>query len=111
MLSKIYRYATIAYVGGGFNKAGIHNILEAAVYGKIVFWGPNYDRAAEASAMIEIGCGYSFDKKDTLYNQIKFLLENHKELEDKSQAAATYVKSNTGATSRIMVFLQHSNII
>ena len=111
MLSKIYRYSTIAYVGGGFNKAGIHNILEAAVYGKIVFWGPNYDRAAEASAMIEIGCGYSFDKKERLHKQIKFLLENHKELEDKSQAAATYVKSNTGATSRIMVFLQHSNII
>jgi 3-deoxy-D-manno-octulosonic-acid transferase len=55
MLSKIYRYATIAYVGGGFNLSGIHNVLEAAAYGKVVCWGPNYNRSAEASRMLELG--------------------------------------------------------
>ena len=50
MLSRLYQYATIAYIGGGFNDSGIHNVLEAAVYGKPVIFGPVYEKFAEARA-------------------------------------------------------------
>jgi len=111
MLSKIYRYATIAYVGGGFNKAGIHNILEAAAYGKFVCWGPNYQRSAEASKMLELSCGFSYHQKEALSDKIAHLLEHSTELEEKNQCAKEFVSTNQGATSRIMVFLQDSNMI
>ncbi len=111
MLSKIYRYATIAYVGGGFNKSGIHNILEAAAYGKFVCWGPNYQRSAEAKRMLEMGCGFSFHQKEALAKRIAILLDQRSELEIKNKLAKEFVASNQGATSRIMVFLQDSNII
>ena len=111
MLSKIYRYATIAYVGGGFNKAGIHNILEAAAYGKFVCWGPHYQRSAEAKHMLELSCGFSYHQKEALADKIAELLENNAELEAKNQRAKEFVSSNQGATSRIMVFLQDSNMV
>ena len=53
MLSRLYFYATITYVGGGFGDDGLHNILEAAVYGKPVIFGPEYDKNFEAEEMIE----------------------------------------------------------
>ena len=111
MLSKIYRYATLAYVGGGFNKAGIHNILEAAVYGKVVFWGPHFNRSAEASKLIEVGAGYSFEKHADFIKQASYLLDNQSERERLNMLAKEFVQTNMGATSRIMVFLQDSKIL
>ena len=65
MLSKLYHYATIAYVGGGFNK-GIHNTLEAAVYGKPVLFGPNYKKFKEAVGLIETGGGICITSSNEL---------------------------------------------
>ena len=53
MLSRLYKYATITYVGGGFGYNGLHNILEAAVYGKPVIFGPEYEKNFEAGEMID----------------------------------------------------------
>lgn len=111
MLSKIYRYATLAYVGGGFNASGIHNVLEAAVYGKIVLWGPHYNRSAEASTMLKIGCGYSFQTHQELFSIVNRSLQDEQWREEKNQQASNFVKDNIGATSRIMVFLQDSTIL
>ncbi len=111
MLSKIYKYATIAYVGGGFNLSGIHNILEAAAYGKVVCWGPNYNRSAEASRMLELGCGFSYHKKEQLAHFIQNLLDDASQREIKNKLAKDFVESNLGATNRIMVFLQDSNML
>jgi 3-deoxy-D-manno-octulosonic-acid transferase len=55
MLSRLYYYATVTYIGGGFNKSGIHNTLEAAVWGKPVFFGPNYQKFKEAKELIARG--------------------------------------------------------
>jgi len=111
MLSKIYRYATIAYVGGGFNLSGIHNVLEAAAYGKVVCWGPNYNRSAEASKMLELGCGFSYNNKEQLVHFIQNLLDDASQREVKNKLAKDFVESNLGATNRIMVFLQDSNML
>ena len=61
MLSRLYYYATITYVGGGFGNDGIHNILEAAVYGKPVFFGPVYDKFNEAIDLLEFGGAYTVE--------------------------------------------------
>ena len=61
MLSRLYKYGTLAYVGGGFTRDGIHNILEAAVYGKPVVFGPNYKKYREAKELIAAGGAISFD--------------------------------------------------
>ncbi|MGL4332897.1 MAG: 3-deoxy-D-manno-octulosonic acid transferase, partial [Bacteroidales bacterium] len=63
MLSSVYRYGNVAYIGGGFG-AGIHNILEAAVYGMPVIWGPNFAKFREAKGLIESGGGFSIADKD-----------------------------------------------
>lgn len=68
MLSRLYKYATIAYVGGGFNTSGIHNILEAAVYGRPVVFGPEYQNFTEAIALVEKGGAFSVNNALELEN-------------------------------------------
>lgn len=111
MLSKVYRIGTIAYVGGGFNKSGIHNILEAAVYGKVVFWGPQFKRSGEAIRLMATGAGYSFEKTDDFIHHAIQILDHPAERERANLMAKEFVQSNLGATSRIMVFLQDSNFL
>ena len=65
MLSSIYQYATVAYIGGGFGK-GIHNILEATAYNIPVCFGPNYHKFKEARDMIAIGAARSYNNADEL---------------------------------------------
>lgn len=62
LLSKLYRYATVAYIGGGFG-VGIHNILEAVAYGKPVVFGPNHHKFQEAHDIIDLGGGMTVDEK------------------------------------------------
>jgi 3-deoxy-D-manno-octulosonic-acid transferase len=62
LLSNLYRYSTVAYIGGGFG-VGIHNILEAVAYGKPVVFGPNHHKFQEAHDIIELGGGMTVDEK------------------------------------------------
>jgi len=105
MLSFIYKYAKIAYIGGGFGK-GIHNILEAAVFGVPVVFGPHYKTFQEACDLIITGGAY------TLNNSVEFsilaskLLNNSEIYTRSSEAAKSYVKKNTGATEIIVKGLE-----
>jgi 3-deoxy-D-manno-octulosonic-acid transferase len=90
LLSKLYRYATIAYVGGGFNKAGIHNILEAAVYGNIVLFGSNFSKSNEAKEMIDLSVAYSFSASDELVNIIETLFNNPEQMNQKNLLILIY---------------------
>jgi len=110
LLSKLYRYATVCYVGGGFNRAGIHNILEAAAYGKTVWFGPNYEKANEAKEMLEKKLAFSFQTKDELLDFAKQQI-NDQHLAEKNAASFAYVKENTGATKRILDFLEDRNLL
>ena len=102
MLSKLYRYGTLTYVGGGFNKAGIHNILEAAAYHKIVFFGPNHQRTAEAASLISLGVGISVSHPATFTQKAIDLLENTESRKSLESKAAAYINHGKGATSLIM---------
>lgn len=111
MLSKLYRYATIAYVGGGFNKAGIHNILEAAVYGNVVLFGSNFSKANEAKEMIELSLAYSFSTKDELQKIIDVLFSSPNELDKKNLMAKQFVEDRIGATKKVLAFIENHHLL
>lgn len=97
MLSSIYRYGTVAYIGGGFG-VGIHNTIEAAVYGLPVLFGPNYRNFREACALIDAGGGKSVKNYREFKAAMDEALANHEELGKK---ASDYVASELGATDKI----------
>ena len=101
LLSSIYRYAQVSYVGGGFG-AGIHNTLEAGVWGIPVIFGPNNKRFAEAQGLLK--CKGGFEIKDINdFTTLMVHLESEPALLEKSgKAAADYVKSLSGATEKIL---------
>jgi 3-deoxy-D-manno-octulosonic-acid transferase len=104
LLSSLYRYGQLAYVGGGFGK-GIHNILEAATYGVPVVFGPNYQKFHEAGELIACGGAFSVSDypefRDTVYD----LLRDPEKLLNASKQAGQYVIGSTGATNRILVHI------
>jgi 3-deoxy-D-manno-octulosonic-acid transferase len=100
LLSSIYRYGDIAYVGGGFGK-GIHNILEAAVYGIPVLFGPVYHKFREAKDLIAAGGGVSVPDGERFQAQMDEWLGNPALLQAAGEAAGAFVRSRTGATETI----------
>jgi 3-deoxy-D-manno-octulosonic-acid transferase len=111
MLSRLYHYATICYVGGGFGDDGIHNILEAAVYGKPVLFGPVYDKYFEAEGLLDEGGAYTIDDALQLENLLKELLANQAFYESAAQAAGQYVRDNAGATAKAMKYIQENRLL
>lgn len=105
MLSALYRYATIVYVGGGFGN-GIHNILEAVVFGKAVIFGPRYKNFAEANDLVKAKGAFSI----STYNDLKLLFDSLKFDYDALQRIATinkkYIEDKKGATTIISNFLK-----
>ena len=101
LLSSIYRYGEVAYIGGGFG-VGIHNTLEAAVYGIPVIFGPKYQKFMEAIRLLEAKGAYSI--KD--YDELKALLDRFQTddvfMRETGANAGYYVTSNAGATEKIM---------
>ena len=97
ILSSIYRYGTVAYIGGGFG-VGIHNTLEAAVYGMPVVFGPNYHKFREARQLIECRGGFSVKNYKTLKKTLDEAFEHSKEY---GENAKNYVQGNKGATDVI----------
>lgn len=101
MLSELYRYATVTYIGGGFG-AGIHNTLEAAVYDKPVIFGPRYKRFREAQGLIDSGGGFSIGNYRQLRETLDRLL---REPSEAGRNAGNYVRSELCATNRIIAYL------
>jgi len=101
MLSSLYRYATVAYIGGGFGK-GIHNTLEAAVYGIPVFFGPNHKKFQEAIDMIAHGGAISIRNYNEFALQLNDLLNNPDKMKKTGEIAGIFVTSGRGATAKIL---------
>lgn len=99
-LSSLYRYATVAIVGGGHG-AGIHNINEAAVYGVPVVFGPNHYKFREAADLIECGGGFEYSDARSVAKILDSLFSDSGLLDKSSKAAARYIKSHLGATDII----------
>lgn len=105
MLSKVYRYADIAYIGGGLGK-GIHNTLEAAVYGIPVVFGHNYHKFSEAKDLISKGAGFSVKQYNTLENTLTKLTINQIIRTEAGNAAKQLILDSKGAINRIYEEMQ-----
>ena len=101
LLSKLYRYADIAYIGGGFG-AGIPNILEAVTFGKPVLFGPNYHKFQEAHDIIDQGGGWSISNSTSLNSHLAHLLNDPTAYSTASQACSNYMQHNLGSTAIIL---------
>lgn len=100
LLSSIYRYGEIAYIGGGFG-VGIHNVPEAAVYGVPVIFGPNYKKFKEANELIALEGAFAIADAEE-FNTIITKLRNEKTRKACGDNAGGYIQSNKGATQRVI---------
>lgn len=100
LLSKLYRYADMAYIGGGFG-VGIHNILEAVTFGKPVFFGPNYQKFQEARDIISRGGGWSITSAHELETLMQQLTDSET-YQKAVQACRDYMQENLGSTGKIL---------
>lgn len=106
MLSKLYNYSIISYIGGGFNKSGIHNTLEAAVYGRPVIFGPNYGKFAEAVELIKKRGACSYSNDNELVEIFEKIIYSENILQEYSFNAGAFVAESTGATNKILSWLK-----
>jgi len=109
MLSSLYYYGRVAYIGGGFG-AGIHNTLEAATYGIPVIFGPKYEKFKEAVDLVTIMAGFSIlsqEELDLVFEE----MQDEQKREEWGMAAEKYVKQNAGATQIIMKYLRTEQLL
>ena len=104
LLSSIYRYGKVAYVGGGFG-AGVHNLLEAAVYGMPVFFGPNNRKFREAQKLKECGGGLEISSYEDFEAKMDLFDADENLLAQVGAAAGEYVGGNSGATQKLLAAL------
>jgi 3-deoxy-D-manno-octulosonic-acid transferase len=111
MLSRLYYYADITYVGGGFGGDGVHNVLEAAVYGKPVIYGPEFEKFIEAVKLTNCGGGISISSALELEAELNKLWEDEILFRTTGDAAKAYVYSNAGASKKIADFIQAKRLL
>ena len=112
MLSRLYRYAYITFIGGGFKTMGVHNVLEAAVYGKPVLFGPFYKKYTEAVDLVKSGGAFVVENQTELTNAIDNFVKNADSCYDKaSEASKKYVWKNKGAAEKITQFIQEKRLL
>lgn len=102
ILTKIYSYADIAYVGGGFGNPGIHNILEPATFGIPIVIGPNYSHFAEAIELVSLGGCISVDNYNSLEVLLNELIGDIEIRKSRGAISASFVQKNKGAVAKIM---------
>lgn len=105
MLSSLYHYADLTYVGGGFGDTGLHNILEAAVYGKPVFFGPIFHHNFEAIEMIDSGGAISIENALELEKELNILWNDEALLGSRGESAKQFVYNHAGATRHILDYI------
>ena len=101
MLAQLYRYAHIAYIGGGFG-VGIHNVLEASTYGIPVLFGPNYKRFREAVELRDNEGGFPIENSDECLEVFEMLMKDKNAYINSASIAKQYVRENAGATQMVV---------
>ena len=102
LLSKIYSYADIAYIGGGMGASGLHNTLEAATFGLPIVIGKNYQKFPEAKAMLSKGGLFSIHTFESLESTLNMLINDSQKRIESGQKNKDYIKDNKGASELVM---------
>ncbi|MEK0413294.1 MAG: hypothetical protein RL070_782 [Bacteroidota bacterium] len=111
MLSKLYHYATVTFIGGGFGADGIHNCLEAAVHYKPVIFGPVYDKYIEASGLVDAGGAISIQDALDFEAVVNKLFSNEADRIKMGQDAGAFVHAHKGATAKILRYIQEKRLL
>ncbi len=111
MLSSLYQLADVAYIGGGFNGSGIHNILEAAVFGKPIIFGPVYEKFSEAKQLVEMKGAFSIANAIELEGLLDALLKNDNFLATTGAICKKFVYEHSGATNKIMEYIHEKRLL
>lgn len=101
ILMTLYSYADVAFIGGGF-KTNVHNVLEAAVYGVPVLFGPRIDNSQEAKELLNRGGGILIKDKKDIYRHLRTLFSDDNLRKSKAEISFKYVEENLGATEKIL---------
>lgn len=107
ILTKIYAYADVSYVGGGFTKTGVHNTLEPAVFGVPIIFGPNYQRYFEAIELIENEAAVKFENQFEFDEKMSNLIENESERNRRGKIAYDLIQSKPNSTQLILNYLDN----
>jgi len=110
MLSGLYRYASVAYVGGGFGH-GVHNTLEAAVWKVPVVFGPKHQKFKEAITLVKIGAAQVATAKDSIGAIFTRFKNDDSSRIEAGILAGQYVEQNTGATAKIINWIEQNEIL
>lgn len=108
LLSSIYKYGDVAYVGGGFG-VGIHNLPEAAVWNLPVIFGPNHQKFQEANELKACGGGIVIEGKEDFHRVMDAFMASEDEMKRAADAAGHYVSSHSGATEKLLKLLREKN--
>ncbi|WBO85802.1 3-deoxy-D-manno-octulosonic acid transferase [Hymenobacter yonginensis] len=108
LLSQLYRFGHFAYVGGAFGK-GLHNTLEAAAFGLPLFFGPTYHKFQEAEDLVDLGCAFPVNSADELLRAFGPLFHQEEARLKVQDLSLDYVHDHSGATNKIMRWLDQSN--
>ena len=111
MLSKLYHYATVTFIGGGFGADGIHNCLEAAVHYKPVLFGPVYDKYLEASGLVDAGGAISIEDALDFERVANQLFSNESDRKKMGQFAGDFVHAHKGASKKIIHYIQEKRLL
>jgi len=111
MLSVLYRYGNACFVGGGFTANGVHNVLEAAVYGKPVLFGPEHQKFQETNDLIVYGGALSPTGPLELEKMLTELFSDELKMQTAGNAAGKYVRENQGATKKILEYIQRNRLL
>ncbi|WP_335339087.1 3-deoxy-D-manno-octulosonic acid transferase [Lutibacter profundi] len=106
ILTKIYSYANIAYVGGGFTNTGVHNVLEPATFGVPILIGPNYNKFLEVIDLVNKKACFSVNNSKKLYVLLKKFFQEEQKRKKAGKQALNYVVERTGATTKILYYLK-----
>jgi 3-deoxy-D-manno-octulosonic-acid transferase len=110
LLSKLYRFSNLTYIGGGFGK-GIHNILEPAVFEHPILIGPNYQKFNEAKRLIDLGCVFSLATTNEVPHLMRNILLSAEYINEIKRKMGNYIQENTNVSDRILVFLREQGYL
>ena len=111
ILRSIYQYAYISYVGGGFGKDGVHNVLEPAAFGKPVVWGSNDSKYREAIGLRNAGGGLAIQNAEALVKQIQLFLDSEKDYFNACSLSNQYIIEHAGATNKTIEYLKEQQFL
>jgi len=111
LLTKIYSYASLAYVGGGMGSTGLHNILEPAVFGIPIVIGKHYKKFPEAKELIDLNGVISIATEEEFKRNLQDLVANHELRKQKGIICKTFIEKNLGATQIILNYLAEKQML